>query len=138
MTAGVSARLPRFQRSAFRGRCRRNLAAGLVFLALATTYGMWAGARFGRRGADAGAFDRPIVRAAGQLARAPEHLKTIRPANDRELYLAAVVSDQQDLIFGLTALVLRMIVVLTIGGLGLVLLTSGATEWEVRSEGVAH
>lgn len=64
------------------------------------------------------------------------HLGSVVPENNRELYLVTVISDQQDTMFGLTLLVLRMILALTIGGFGLVLMTAGATEWEVLSEAV--
>jgi hypothetical protein len=50
------------------------------------------------------------------------------------LYLATVISDQHDMINGLTVLALRMVLALTAGGFGLVLLTAGSTEWELRSE----
>ena len=124
----------RFKWAIFRGRCRRNLFAGLLLLVLAGGYGAWAGKRLGTRGADAsGAFDQPLVGVAARLARPPVHLGNVTPQNDRELYLAAVISDQHDTLFGVTLLVLRLMVILTIAGLGLVLLTAGATEWEIRS-----
>jgi len=125
---------PRFHRSALRGRCRRNLFAGLVLSALAAGYGSWAGSHFRTRGADEATFDRPLVLSAARMVRTPKHLASIQPRNDRELYLVTVVSDQHDVMFGLVVLALRMIAALTIGGLGLVLLTTGATEWEIRSE----
>jgi hypothetical protein len=59
------------------------------------------------------------------------------PENSRELYLAAVITDQQDVMLGLVLFILRMIAAITSGGLGLVLVTAGATEWEVRSERAA-
>jgi hypothetical protein len=49
------------------------------------------------------------------------------------LYLVTAISDQQDTLHGLTLLVLRLIVAITFGGFGLVLVTAGATEWELRS-----
>ena len=125
---------PRFHWSVLRGRCRRNLLGGLVLLLMAIAYGTWAGNRFRTRGADATAFDQPIVRAATQMVTAPPHLLGIKPQNDREVYLVTVVSDQQDVMLGLVVLLLRTIVALTVGGLGLVLTTAGATEWEIRSE----
>jgi hypothetical protein len=127
----------RFQWSAFHGRCRRNLLAGLVLLALALLYGTWAGAHFRVRGSDEATFDKPLVRAAARMLPEPQHLHTVKPQNIRELYLSAVVSDQHDVMFGLLVLLLRTIIGLTIGGLGLVLATAGATEWEIRSEPVA-
>jgi len=125
---------PRFHWSVLRGRCRRNLLGGLVLLLVALAYGIWAGNRFRSRGADATAFDQPIVRAAAGMVTAPPHLRTVKPQNDREVYLMAVVSDQHDVMLGLLVILLRLIVALTIGGLGLVLTTAGATEWEIRSE----
>ena len=68
------------------------------------------------------------------MVTAPPHLRTVQPQNDREMYLMTVVSDQHDVMFGLVVILLRMIVALTIAGLGLVLTTAGATEWEIRSE----
>ncbi len=124
----------RFDRGRFRGRCRRNLLAGLVLALIGIVYGGWGARQFGRRGADATAFDQPLVRAAARMVRLPSHLRTIQPQNSRELYLLAVVTDEQDVLFGLVVLMLRVIVSLTVGGLGLVLVTAGATEWEVRSE----
>jgi hypothetical protein len=121
----------------FHGRCRRNILVGLLLLASGIAYGSWGARQFGRRGADSRAFDQPIVEAARQMVPPPQHLKDVSPQNDRELYLAAVITDQQDVMFGLALFVLRMIAALTVGGLGMVLLTAGATEWEVRSE-VAH
>jgi hypothetical protein len=125
---------PRFVRSTFRGRCRRNLLAGLVLMVLGGVYGAYAAERFGQRGADARAFDQPVVRAAQRMVPPPKHLKDVWPENSRELYLAAVITDQQDVMFGLVLLMIRMIAAATAGGLGLVLVTAGATEWEVRSE----
>jgi hypothetical protein len=74
------------------------------------------------------------VRAAQRMVPPPKHLKDVWPENSRELYLAAVITDQQDVMFGLVLLMIRMIAAATAGGLGLVLVTAGATEWEVRSE----
>ena len=127
----------RFDRSVLRGRCRRNLAAGLVLCTVAAGYGAWAATHFRTRGADAAAFDRPVVAAAARMVRPPADLATMKARDSRELYLLAVASDQQDVMFGLVVLILRMIAAITIGGLGLVLLTAGATEWEIRSEVVA-
>jgi hypothetical protein len=123
----------RFDRASFHGRCRRNLLAGLALLTLALVCAGWAGDHFRRRGADATAFDRPLVAAARSMVADPVHLKTLQAQNDRELYLLTVVSDQRDVLFGLVVLLLRMIVALTLGGFGLVLATAGATEWEIRS-----
>lgn len=127
----------RFVRSAFRGRCRRRLLTGLVLMALAVTYGAFAGHRFGRRGSDHAAIDQPLVRMALAMNPQPRHLSSVTPQNNRELYLVTVISDQQDVLFGLTLLILRMIITLTVGGIGVVLVAGGSTEWEVRSERVA-
>jgi hypothetical protein len=124
----------RFQWSVFRGRCRRNLLAGLALLGVAVLYGTFAGSHFRLRGADESAFDAPLVRAAAAMVPDPPHLHSIKPQNLRELYLTAVISDQHDVMFGLVVLLLRAILSLTIGGLGIVLATAGATEWEIRSE----
>jgi hypothetical protein len=123
----------RFDRALFHGRCRRNLLAGLFLLTVALLYSSLAGQHFRHRGADATAFDQPLVRAAQALVVEPADLRGLQPQNDRELYLRTVVSDQHDVLFGLVVLLLRFIVALTIGGLGLVLVTAGATEWEIRS-----
>lgn len=97
-------------------------------------YGLFAGQRFGTRGSDTHVFDQPLVRLASRMTPSPWHLQSIRPENSRELYLVTVISDQQDVMFGLTLLLLRMIVTLTVGGLGVVLVAGGSTEWEIRSE----
>lgn len=132
-----SSRRPRFTTSVFRGRCRRNLLTGLVLLVCAGGYAAWAGQRFSSRGADARAFDQVLVRYGAGLVGVPVHMIGFVPLGDRELYLTTVISDQKDVMDGLTILLLRMIVSMSVGGLGLVLLTAGATEWEVRSEGAA-
>ena len=97
-------------------------------------YGIWGAQQFRLRGADTRAFDQPVVRAAQRMVPPPRHLKDVWPENSRELYLAAVITDQQDVMLGLVLFILRMIAALTSGGLGLVLVTAGATEWEVRSD----
>jgi len=137
MAADTSRQRPRFVRSLFRGRCRRNLLIGLVLLVLAGAYAIWGGLRFSSRGADARAFDQVLVRYGAGLVGVPVHLIGFVPLGDRELYLTTVISDQKDVMDGLTILLLRMILSMSIGGLGLVLLTAGATEWEVRSESAA-
>ena len=123
-----------FRWSALKGRCRRRLAAGLLVLAAAGAYAWFAGAQLARRGSDERAFDQPLVRLAGRMHPLPAHLHQYQPQNDRELYLSTVIKDQQDMLVGLTALVLRMLAAMTAGGVGLTLLTAGSTEWEVRSE----
>jgi hypothetical protein len=133
MAAQSNSSSRRFAWSVLEGSCRRRLAAGLVLLTLAAAFAVYAGRQFGHRGADAQGFDQPLIRVALALTPEPKHLRDFEPRNDREMYLRAVVSDQQDVMFGLTLLALRMIVTITVGGLGLVLLTAGATEWEIRS-----
>jgi len=123
----------RFRWSALRGRCRRHLVAGVLILAAAAAYAWFAGAHMARRGSDERAFDQPLLRLAVRLTPPPAHLFQHQPQNDRELYLATVIEDQRDMITGLTVLLLRMIVAVTAGGIGLVLLTAGSTEWEIRS-----
>ena len=133
MSINTSAGGSRFQWPLFRGRCRRNLLAGLVLAIVAGTYAGWAAQRFSARGADARAFDQPLVRYGSWIVGQPMHLRDVQPQNDRELYLLTVISDQRDVMVGLTILLLRMIISMSVGGLGMVLLTAGATEWEVRS-----
>jgi hypothetical protein len=125
---------PRFAWSGLRGRCRTRLIAGLIVLAVALAHAVWAGRQFGQRGADARAFDQPLVRLAAELTQLPPALHGVRPRNDQEMYLFAVITDQQDILFGLTLLIMRLIPALTLMGIGLTLLTAGSTEWEVRSE----
>jgi hypothetical protein len=124
----------RFRWSALRGRCRRHLVTGVLILAATAAYAWFAGAHMARRGSDERAFDQPLVRLASRMNPLPVHLLQYQPQNDREFYLATVIKDQRDMITGLTVLMLRMIVALTAGGIGLVLLTAGSTEWEIRSE----
>jgi hypothetical protein len=134
MRLRVPVRSPRFAWSVLAGRCRRRLAAGLVLLALSGGIAFFAGRQFAHRGADLRAPDQPLVRLAADLTRAPDAVRALEPRDDRELYLLAVISDQRDMLFGLTVLILRAIVALTVGGLGIVLLTAGSTEWEIRTE----
>ncbi|MEI6669517.1 MAG: hypothetical protein WCP29_15310 [Acidobacteriota bacterium] len=124
----------RFHWSALRGRCRRRVIIGLALLAVAAGYGAYAGQRFGVRGDDEGAFDQVLARQGHALTPPPVHLRGFSPQSDREVYLLTVIGDQHDIMFGLTMLVLRMIATLTVAGIGLVLLTAGSTEWEIRSE----
>jgi hypothetical protein len=125
----------RFRWAALRGRCRRRLAAGLLLLLLAAGHALWAGRHLSMRGSDDSAFDRYFVSAAREITAVPGPVRDLTPASNRELYLKAVITDQQDLAFGVTLFMLRMIVTLTVGGLGMVLLTAGSIEWEIRSEG---
>jgi hypothetical protein len=123
----------RFTWTVFRGRCRRNLLAGLALVLLACAYGGYAGRMFAVRGSDASAFDASLVRVGAGLVAPPAPVGAFVPQNNRELYLATVISDQTDVLTGLTILLLRLIGAMSVGGVGLVLLTAGATEWEVRS-----
>ena len=124
----------RFHWSALRGRCRRRIIAGLVLLVVSAGYATYAGHRFGTRGNDESVFDQPLARLGHVMTPPPVHMRGLSPQNDRELYLMTVISDQQDIMFGLTMLILRMIGTITIAGVGLVFLTAGSTEWEIRSE----
>jgi len=102
-------------------------------LFLAGGHGIWAASRLSVRGADDRAFDRVLVTAARSATALPELVARISPQSDQELYLKAVITDQQDLVFGMALFMLRMIVTVTVGGLGMVLLTAASTEWEIRS-----
>ena len=124
----------RFAWSALHGRCRRRIAAGLILLIVGTVLIALAGHRFGRRGSEALGLDQPLVRFAERLTQTPPGLQNFEPKDDREVYLATVITDQQDVLFGVTVLAFRLIGALTLLGLGLVLLTAGSTEWEIRSE----
>lgn len=123
----------RFDRRLLSGRTRRNLFGGLLLLAAGLGYGTWAIARLASRGAEPHAFDVPVIRVASTLVIPPDVRPAFTPTTDDETYLLAVITDQQDILFGLTVLLLRLVVAGTVAGLGLVLLTAGATEWEVRS-----
>ena len=103
-------------------------------MAIAIAYGSWAGGHFSRRGDDVHVFDWPMVRIAAQLTNLPEAIGGAEPQNERELYLLAVITDQHDVLFGITLFVLRMIATLTVGGLGIALIAAGSTEWELRSQ----
>jgi len=112
----------------------RRLAAGLVLLLIAGGHAIWASRHLSVRGSDAGAFDQVLVSAARSVTAIPEEAERFTPQSDRELYLKAVLTDQQDLTFGMALFMLRMILTVTIGGLGMVLLTAASTEWEIRSD----
>ena len=116
------------------GRCRRRLLAGLVVVIIAGGYGSWAVWRLGQRGGDSQSFDQPLVQLAARLTSLPEALRGARAQTYREQYLMAVIGHQRDTMLGLTVLILRMIGTVTAAGLGLILLTAGSTEWEIRSE----
>lgn len=126
----------RFRWSALNRRARRRLAAGGVLLLAALAYAGFAGFNMGRRGADERAFDQPLVRLAVRINPLPPHLFMYEPRTDRELYLAAAFRDQRDMSIALTALVLRLIAAVTTGGFGVILMTAGSIEWEIRSEAV--
>jgi hypothetical protein len=128
----------RFSWSVFRGTCRRRLLAGLVLMATAAAYALYAGQHFAQRGADLTGFDRAVVLTLSDaLVPRPRHLATIEPTNDREMYLMAVITDQEDVLKGLVVLLVRLIPAATIGALGIVLVAAGSVEWEVRSETAA-
>jgi len=125
----------RFEWSVFRGRCRRNLLAGLVLFAMAGGYAAWAAYCFASDDDGERGFDAAIVQAAPPMLKQFPHLRGVHARNITETYLLSVIADQRDALVGMTVLALRGIIALTAAGLGLVLLTAGATEWEVRSEG---
>jgi hypothetical protein len=125
---------PRFSLEVFRGQVRSRVVLGALILALALTYGTWATRRLGQRGSERGTFDQPLVSVAGRLVQRPDRVPDVPVRTPTELELSAVARDQQDLLFGLTVLLVRLLVTGTVGGLGLVLLAAGSTEWEVRSE----
>jgi hypothetical protein len=125
-----------FSWSAFNGRCRSRLLVGLALMIVGLGYGTWGAARLA--GADVRSrLDGPLVDFAARLVAPPQLPRGFRAANDRERALVVALVDRQDALFGMTLLVFRMIVALTIAGLGLVLLTAGSTEWEIRSESLA-
>lgn len=93
-----------------------RVLGGALILVLALAYGTWATRRLGQRGSERDTFDQALVSAAGRLIQRPDRIPDIPVTTTTELELAAVARDQQDLLFGL------------------ILLTAGSTEWEVRSE----
>jgi hypothetical protein len=103
-----------------------------VLLAASLAYGTWGTRRLAERGSERQTFDRPLVAMAGRLVRPPDTFPMPRVTTPLELELSALVRDQQDLLFGLTVLLFRVVASATVGGLGLVLLTAGSTEWELR------
>ena len=109
-------------------------------LLVAGGHALWAADRLSARGSDERAFDQVLVSAARSATALPGPVREITPQSDRELYLKAVITDQQDLMFGMALFMLRMIVTVTVGGLGIVLLTAASTEWELRSgsQAVVH
>jgi hypothetical protein len=127
----------RFRWSALNARARRRLLAGLALLLAALAYGAFAGFTLARRGADQRAFDQPLARLAAGMNPLPPHLFMYEPRTDRELYLAAAFGDQRDMSVALTAFIMRMILSVTAGGFGLILMTAGSIEWELRSEAAA-
>lgn len=127
----------RFRWSALNRRARRRLGAGFALLLAALAYAGFAGFHMARRGADERAFDQPLVRLAVRINALPPHLFLYAPQTDREIYLAAAFRDQRDMSIALTTLVLRLIAAVTAGGFGMILMTAGSIEWEIRSEGAA-
>lgn len=126
----------RFSWVMFTGRARARVLVGLLVLAVALGYGTWATRRLAQRGSERGTFDRALVDMAGRLVQRPDRVPDIPVRTSTEVELAALARDQQDLLFGLTVLLLRLIATGTTAGLGLILLTAGSTEWEIRSEAV--
>jgi len=127
----------RFRWSALNRRARRRLGGGFVLLLAALAYAGFAGFNMARRGADERAFDQPLVRLAVRMNPLPPHLFMYEPQTEREIYLAAAFRDQRDMAIALTALVLRLIGAVTAGGFGVILMTAGSIEWEIRSEAAA-
>ena len=126
---------PRFRRDALTPRARGRLLAGLAMLFVSLAYATWGAQRLGTPGQEDGAMDRPVVGVAARMtAPLSRYFPRGEPQTEDELLLRAMVHDQQDVVFGLTVLLLRLLLASTIGGLGLVLLTAGSTEWELRSE----
>ena len=123
----------RFSLEVFRGQVRSRVVLGAVILALAGLR-HWATRRLSQRGSERHTFDQALVSAAGELVQRPDRVPDIPVRTSTEVELSAVARDQQDLLFGLTVLLLRLLVTGTVGGLGLILLAAGSTEWEVRSE----
>lgn len=124
----------RFSWAVFCGRVRARILVGLAILLVTLAYGTWATRRFGERGSERETFDRPLVDAAAQMVRRPDRIPDIVVKTSTEVELAALARDQQDLLFGMTVLLLRLLAAGTVSGLGLILLTAGSTEWEIRSE----
>lgn len=123
----------RFRRELLVGSVRYRLLGGLGLLVLAMWYGSWAAAHLARHGAERDAFDRPVVNFASRIVTAPDVEVRFVPKTEDEVYLLAVVRAQQDTVFGVTLLLFRWILTSVVAGMGMVLLTAGATEWEVRS-----
>jgi hypothetical protein len=116
-----------------RGRVRRRLLAGLVLLVAAGGHSIWAAQHLAVRNSDERAFDQVLVSAARSVTALPAPVRALAPQSGRELYLKAVLTDQQDLMFGMALFMLRMIVTVTVAFLGMVLVTAASTEWEIRS-----
>lgn len=123
----------RFRRELLVGPLRHRLLGGLALLVLSLWYGTWAAAHLARPGAERDTFDAPVVRFASRLVTAPDVDVPFDARTENEVYLLAIVRAQQDIVFGVTLLLLRCGSAAIVAGLGLVLLTAGATEWEVRS-----
>lgn len=119
--------------SALSGRCRRRMAWGLALLALGLCYAGWSGVRLAR-GEPRSTIDAPIANAAAVMVAPPALPRGFDLNDDRQVDLFAAVLNRQDALFGMTVLMLRLIVAFTVAGLGLVLLTAGSTEWQLLSE----
>ena len=117
----------------FKGRARRRLAAGLVVLLVGLVYAGWAGARLARKGSERAPFDAVLVAPAAASVPVPYVSEHLRPGTPREAFLMTTVAMQHDSVQGLVVFLTRCAVALTIAGCGLVLLTAGSTEWELRS-----
>ena len=72
--------------------------------------------RFGLRGLERGTFDRRLVDVAGQLVSRPDRIPDVAVTTAAEMELAAVARDQQDLVFGMMVLLLRLLAAGTAGG----------------------
>lgn len=122
----------------FTGRVRTRILLGIVILALSLGYGTWATRRLSNRGSERATFDQALVSMAGEVVRRPDSVPDVPATTSVEVELLAVARDQQDLLFGLTVLLLRLVVAGTVAGGGLVLLTAGSTEWELRSQAASR
>lgn len=133
MTSTRDRQRQRFRRDLLVGPLRRRLLGGLALLVVAIAYGGWAAVHLARPGAERDTFDGPVVRFASRIVTAPDVDVPFAPGSENEVYLLAVIRAQQDVVFGVTLLLFRCGAATVLAGLGLVLLTAGATEWEVRS-----
>ena len=124
----------RFRRDALNTRARWRLLGGLALLFVSLAYGTWAARRLAMPGGEDTAVDRPLVHVATRL-NAPLQVRVEgEPKTDDEYYLRVLVRDQADVMLAMTVLILRLGIAGACAGFGLVLLTAGSTEWELRSE----